>query len=76
MVVVIYITFFYFYYRQNFDEEPIFRAEIIDETTSVPTENVEIPEQLEISSNDFQIATQSHFDKFMMEIEVSFCLCF
>lgn len=57
------------YFRHNFDEEPIFQIENIDRRGS--TETVPLCEQLEISSDEFQIATQSLFDEFMVEIEVN-----
>lgn len=60
-----------FLYRLNFDEEPIFQVENVDSSPRQSTET--IPELLEISSDDFQVATQSFFDEFMLEIEVNVC---
>ncbi|KAJ6646406.1 Calcineurin-binding protein cabin-1 [Pseudolycoriella hygida] len=59
------------HFELNFDHEPILPVEDVDSNVFTSTEDDQIPEQLEISNSDFQIATQSVFDEFMGEIENS-----
>lgn len=66
------VTLHFLVHRLNFDEEPIFNVENIDKSLGESTETVPVPEQLEISPDDFQLATKTLFDEFMAEIEVNF----
>ncbi|KAG4071749.1 hypothetical protein HA402_011903 [Bradysia odoriphaga] len=57
------------HFEQNFDEEPVFQNESIDCNTPDPTENLSVSQLLEVTSDEFQIATQNLFDEFIAEVK-------
>lgn len=60
------------FYRQSFDEEPVFESENIDCSMPDPPETSSTSQPLVVTSDEFQIATQSLFDEFIAEIKVNF----